>query len=50
MNFNFANIVMFFYICIYRIANPYNTEGWDDISQPTGITIFLCKERHIRTD
>ena len=25
---------MFFNICIYRIANPNNTKGWDNISQP----------------
>jgi len=35
---------MFFDICSYRIANPYNTEGWDNISQPTGISLPLFNE------
>jgi len=38
---------MFFNICIYRIANPYNTEGWDCKSQQTSITIFSFNEGYI---
>jgi len=41
---------MFFNICSWRIANPYNTEGWDDISQPTGISLPIFYEGYIRKD
>ena len=44
VNFNFTNIIIVFDICICRIANPYNTEGWDNISQPTGISLPLFNE------
>jgi len=42
---------MFFNIYVYRITNPYNTEGWDCKSQPQASPFsYLIKDKSGRTD
>jgi len=41
---------MFFNTCIYRIANPYSTEGWDCKSQQQASPFsYLIKDKSGRT-